>query len=228
VAGLRDAVVGTDSGRGSRLSGLRAAWRTHPVIAAPDRAGRIISVGLWLAAATVLAQVACQLIDFRLFHLNLRILDSGHHRSVFGAASLAAQAAAAGALVVRAVRPSPVRVAWILLAGLVAVLVVIRALLRYDARLLLPPLAVIFVLLCWLVSHDPRAVRTIVLGSLILLVCSFALHLVGPTADTAHWDERTWMYQLIAIVKHGAELAGWILLATGILAGAAASSAREI
>jgi hypothetical protein len=169
-----------------------------------------------------------QLIDFGLFHLNLRIIDSNHHKSVFGAASLIAQAAAAGAIVLRAARPSPVRLAWILLGGLVALLVVIRALLKYHLWLLLGPVAVIFVLLCWLVSRDPRAVQMIVLRSLILLVCSFALHVVGPTADTGHWGERSWIFQLIAIIKHGAELAGWILMATGMLAGAAVSSDRSI
>jgi hypothetical protein len=222
MARLRGSPAAVDGrGPGSRLIALRAARRTHPPTASPRSAERIIAVGLCLAAATVLAQLACQLIDFGLFHLDLRILDSGHHKSVFGAASLVAQAAAAIAFVARAARPSPVRVAWILVGGLVAALVLVRALVKYDVRLLLPPVAVIFVLLCWLVSRDPGAVQMVVLGSLILLVCSFGLHVVGPAADAGPRDEQAWVYQLTAIVKHGSELAGWILLATGILAGAA-------
>ena len=57
-------------------------------------------------------------------------------------------------------------------------------------------------------------------ASLVLLACSFALHAVGPQADaagnTAYLAEHTWAYQLTGMLKHGAELAGWMLLATGM------------
>jgi hypothetical protein len=189
-----------------------------------DPARRVINVGVCLAAVLVFLQAACQAIDFGLFHLDLRILDSNHHKSVFGAASVLAQTAAAAAIILRATRPSRVRLARMLLGALVAILVYVRAFVDYDVAMLLGPVAVLFALICWLAWRDPPIVRIIVLGSLALLVCSFALHAVGPAADVGpgHVD-GSWAFQLTAMLKHGAELAGWILLATGMLAGGVAS-----
>lgn len=189
-----------------------------------DPARRVIDVGVCLAAVIVLLQVTCQLIDFGFFHLDLRIVDSNHHKSVFGAASVLAQIAAAAAIIWRAARPSRVRVARILLGALVAILVFVRAFVDYDVAMLVGPVAVLFALLCWLAWRDPPVIRMIVLGSLALLVCSFVLHAVGPAADVGpgHVD-GSWAFQLTAMVKHGAELAGWMLLAIGMLAGSVAS-----
>ena len=63
---------------------------------------QVLAVGLLLTAAVVFAQTASQWIDFHFFDLRLRALDSGHHLSVFGAASILAQAVAAAAIALRA------------------------------------------------------------------------------------------------------------------------------
>jgi hypothetical protein len=66
-------------------------------------------------------------------------------------------------------------------------------------------------------------------GSLALLAFSFALHAVGPQADasntsvygtSAYLATHTWAYQATGMIKHGAELAGWMLLATAMAAAA--------
>ena len=62
-----------------------------------------MTAGLLLTAAVVFAQTASQWIDFHFFDLRLRVLDSDHHGSVFGALSILAEAVAAAAIGLRAV-----------------------------------------------------------------------------------------------------------------------------
>src|ERR1700733_5318252 len=116
------------------------------------RSTRIIRAGLLLTAAAVIAQMAAQWIDFHFFGLRLRVLDSDHHRSVFGMLSILAEAGAAGAIGLRGV--SGRRLAWFLVAFVVGVLTVPRALMgyepafeRYDVPVLVAPLAVVLVAL---------------------------------------------------------------------------------
>jgi excisionase family DNA binding protein len=191
-----------------------------------SRSTQVMRAGLLLTAMVVFAQTASQWIDFRLFDLRLAVLDSDHHASVFGAMSILAQAVAAAAIGLRAV--STRRPALLLVAALVGVLTVPRALMRYepaferyDVPILVAPLTVACVVLCALTFRDGRRVRCIVWGSLVLLACSFALHAVGPQADadgSTAYLAHTWAYQVTGMLKHGAELAGWMLLATGMAA----------
>jgi hypothetical protein len=190
---------------------------------------KVITVGLILTVALVFVQTASQWIDFRLFDLRLTVLDSNHHGSIFGAVSILAQAVAAAAIGVWAAstrRPAGLRV-----AALVGLLVVPRVLIgfepafkRYDVPILAVPLTAILVALFVLTFHDARRVRFILWGSLVLLVSSFALHAVGPQADVAGAQTslvwHTWPYQLAGMLKHAAELAGWLLLATAMAAAA--------
>lgn len=200
-----------------------------------SRSTQVMTAGILLTAAAVFAQTASQWIDFHFFALKLGVLDSDHHGSIFGAISLLAQAAAAVAIGVRAAavrRPSG-----LLVAALVGVLTVPRALMRYepaferyDVPILVAPLTVALVVLCVLTLRDSRRVRFIVWASLVLLACSFALHAVGPQADavgrTAFLGD-TWAYQLTGMLKHGAELAGWMLLATAMAVAVSPHLARR-
>ena len=72
---------------------------------------QVMTAGILLTAAVVFAQTAGQLIDFRFFDLRLRVLDSDHHASVFGALSILAEAGAAAAIGLRAV--SGRRLVWL-------------------------------------------------------------------------------------------------------------------
>jgi hypothetical protein len=188
---------------------------------------QVMTAGILLTAAVVFAQTASQWIDFHFFDLGLRVLDSDHHRSVFGALSILAEAVATAAIGLRAV--SGRRLAWLIVAAVVGALIVPRALMgyepafeRYDVPILVGPFTVVFVVVCALTSRDARRVRFIVWGSLALLASSFALHAVGPQADgsSAHLATHTWAYQVTGMLKHSAELAGWMLLTTGMVAAA--------
>jgi hypothetical protein len=203
---------------------------TRPTVARIP--ARVITVGLLLTAMLVVAQAASQWIDFRAFDLRLRVLDSDHHASVFGALSILAQAAAAGGIGLRAI--STRRPAWLLLAALVGLVTIPRTLMsyevsleRYELPILAVLLTVVVVAVCALTFHDPRRVRSMVWASLALLGCSYALHVVGPQAHVApglNPVDYTAAFQLTGMLKHGAELAGWILLATAMTAGSLGSA----
>jgi len=195
---------------------------------------QVIAVGFLLTVVVVCAQAVAQLIDFHFFHLRLRVLDSDHHGSLFGALSILAEALAAAAIALRATPGR--RLTWLLLATVVGALTVPRALMRYvvafahyDVPILVAPLAVVFVVLCGLTFREARLVRFVVWGSLVLLAFSFALHAVGPQADASgsspFLSTHTWTYQGTGILKHGGELAGWMLLAIGIAASGLSSRA---
>lgn len=191
--------------------------------------------GFFLTAAMVFAQTASQWIDFRFFDLRLTVLDSDHHASVFGAMSILAEVSAGAAIALRAVSRRG-RV-WLPVAVLVGVITFPRALMRYvpafghyDVPILVAPLSVVFVMLCALTLRDPTRVRFVAWASLILLGCSFALHAVGPQADavrTTYPETHAWAYQLTGMLKHGTELAGWMLLATAMVAGRFASQRKR-
>ncbi len=184
-----------------------------------DRMKRVIVVGLLVTLAIVVLQAASQVIDFSVFNLRIRALNSDKHDSLFGLASLLAQAAVAAACLWRSRRVERHRSAWFGLGALVGVLVLVRGLTSFNATVLALPLACVFALVCWLTWRDAGVARFVVWAGLILMATSLLLHKVGLAADTSTASDYTWAYQITGMLKHGAELAGWMLLATGIIAG---------
>jgi hypothetical protein len=180
---------------------------------------RVIVVGLLAAGVMVACLAATQLIDYGVFNLRFRRLDSDYHLSVFGVVSLLAQVMVAAASIWRGRRVERHRWAWFALGALVGGLVFLRGLTAFNQTTLAAPLACVFGLLCWLTWRDPAGARATVWGALVLMATSLLLHKVGLAADSSHASDYTWSYQLLTVVKHGCELAGWMLLATGIVAG---------
>jgi len=180
---------------------------------------RVIVIGLLVTIALVVLQAAGQAIDFGVFNLRIRALNSDKHDSLFGLASLLAQTAVAAASVWRGRRVERHRRAWFALGALVAGLVFIRGLTSFNASVLALPLVCVFWLLCWLTWRDRGAARALVWAGLVLMVTSLVLHKVGLASDASTASDFTWAYQIEGMVKHGAELAGWMLVATGIVAG---------
>lgn len=196
-----------------------ALRRALVIPSAADRMRRIIVAGVVVTIAMVTLLAASQLIDFGVFDLRLQALDTDYHASVFGIASILAQTAAAAAIAWRGSGEERHRRAWLALAALVAAAVLIRTLVTYSPAALAAPLACMFCLVCWLTWGDPVAARTVVWAALILMATSLLLHEVGLDADVLNYGNQSWGYQITAVVKHGSELAGWLLLITGIVAG---------
>lgn len=183
---------------------------------------RVLRSGLLIAFTSVALLAVAQAVDFGAFNLDISWLDADHRLSVFAIASLLAQAATAAASIGRGYVAAQRRTAWFALGALVGALVVIRGLTMFNASVLAVPLLCVFVLLS-LLTWSNKTSRTTVWAALLLLAVSLLLHKVGLDADSSPASDYTWAYQLVGIVKHGTELAGWTLTATGIAAGTAAS-----
>jgi uncharacterized membrane protein YfbV (UPF0208 family) len=190
---------------------------------------RVIRAGLLLTLAAVIAQAAAQSIDFGVYSLRVTALDSNVHGSIFGVISIVAQGASAVAMVVRARTASQPRV-WALLAAVVGALTVVRIVTSYNAAVLIVPVAVVFVLVWQLTADDPVEARMVVRAGLLLLVFSFVVHAVGPKLVTAlGYSVNSWPYEIKSMLKHGSEMAGWMLLAVGLVAPVRLSArAREV
>lgn len=184
-----------------------------------DSATRVILAGLLVAAVAVTLLAATQLINFGVYNLRIRAFDSDFHTSLFGLASLASQLAVAGAAAWRGRQAERHRRAWFALGALVAVLSILREAITFNATTLAVPLACVFALTLWLTWRDPGAVRLVVWTGLVLMIASLVLHKVGIASDASTASDYTWPYQIVTVIKHGCELAGWTLVATGILAG---------
>jgi hypothetical protein len=187
---------------------------------------RVIVAGLLVTLVIAVLQAASQAINFQVYDLRVLAFNADKHYSVFGLVSLLAQAGVGGVSLLRASRARQHAWAWYLLGAIAIGLVIIRGLTSFNATVLAPPLAAVFVLLGWLTWGDGR-VRLIVWGGLALLIVSLVLHKVGLAADDSLASDFTWGYQITGMVKHGAELVGWMLVATGVAAGMAAREASD-
>jgi hypothetical protein len=182
-------------------------------------ADRVIVIGVSLAVVAALGQIVTQVVDFAAFDLRIASLNSDVHMSIFGILSLAAQGAVAVAVAIRC-RLSAQRTGWLVLAGLIVVLLAVRAALPDDPIVFLLPVVAAFALFWSLTSGDYHRARAVVRVALFVLAFSFVIHIVGPRIVTAlGYGYGSWAYELKGILKHSTELSGWILATTGILAG---------
>lgn len=179
----------------------------------------MLRAGFVLAIVLVLAQIAAQVVDYAVYDLSIHRLDSDSHASVFGALSLAAQGAAAVAAGAAALRSSQGRLRWAAVAALTGALLVARVAIGFKAEILILPVAVLFFLLWDATAQEPADVRRLVRAGLALLVFSFAVHVVGPrVVSDLGYSAKSWPYQIKGLLKHSAELGGWVLVATGVAA----------
>jgi hypothetical protein len=193
-------------------------------VRASFRNDALVASALLLATLLMAAQIAAQLVDFGVFDLSVGWLNSNHHASLFGIASLAAQGAAAAAAALRSAAP-PRRAAWAAGAVLIAALLVLRLAVTYGTAPLIGPVTLTFLLLWWLGGGEPAPARPLVRAGLFLLVFSFVVHAAGPSVVSA-LGGGDWAYQLKGVLKHSAELGGWMLVATGVAAPASRARSR--
>jgi len=184
---------------------------------------RFARLGIGITVVVVLAGSAAELINWGLFGGRIRALDAASDGGVFGAIGDIAEAAAAVSAWVLTARVRPARPVAPVLAGLLTFLAVDNVMSLHDRIphwlvFYLPLLAVTFI--CLIVVGRGRAgVDRLIGAGLVLLVLSFVLHLfaerlllvLGAGSPTGL------AYEIKAVVKHGAEAAGWLLIAVGLL-----------
>jgi hypothetical protein len=175
-------------------------------------------VGVAVAVAAAVAQLTAQLIDYQVFDLRLLLLDSNKHRSLFGAASLLAHAGAVAAALAGTVL-GPRRLAWGVLCLSLSILLVLRALVGFQLLQAAPLVLVVFAIVWWFSLRASRGEALTLRIALCLLAVSFVVHVAAPGSEsTLGYQRSSWEYQIRGMIKHGASLTGWILLASGLAA----------
>jgi hypothetical protein len=198
---------------------------------------RFTKPGIGVTIVVVLAGSAAQLINYGFFDERIRALDSASDGGVFGAVGDIALAAAAVSAWILAARVRSARPVAAVLAGLLTFLAVDKVLNLHDhfAHWLvfyLPVLAASFICLV-AVARGPSegaqfradrgagraGVDRLIGVGVLLLAFSFLLHLFGERLllDLGIGSPAGLSYQIKAVVKHGTEVAGWLLIALGLL-----------
>jgi hypothetical protein len=198
---------------------------------------RFTRIGIIATILIVLAGSAAQLINYKFFDQKIRALDAASDGGVFGAIGDIALAGAAVSAWVLAARTRSARSVVVILAGLLTFLAADKAVRLHDhiphwLAFYLPLLLASFICLVVVARDIPgrprfrvdrgvgRAVIDPLVGvGLLLLVFSFLLHLFGERLllDLGLSSTTGLAYQVKAVVKHGAEVAGWLLITIGLL-----------
>ena len=187
-----------------------------------EPSSRAITLAIRTAAVLAIALAVAQIVDYGVFGLRVQALNSNTHASVFGAVSLVAEAVVvvAAFLLARRVRSRE----QVVLACALTVLFVMRLALPTHVVILSVPFIAIAFSVLWREGDNvtPRGLRVIRAGCL-WLVASFIVHLAELALVM---DPNSWAYQVRCVLKHDAELVGWILIAAGLLSVRADGPAR--
>lgn len=209
-----------------------------PALDASDLAARIIRFGIVVSAVAVLAQTVLHAADIVAFDRGVNIFDADDDVTVSGWASTAATFAAAVSILPLAFATGR---RWLFLLSAIFAFFSFDDFIRVHERLaagveslgidetlqlgrliwavVFFPLLVVAGLLLWTLSRslaDGEA-RLLRLG-LLLLVAAVFLEGSSPLLFAFGLDHKDFLYEAEVVLEEGAELAGWIWIATAALA----------
>jgi hypothetical protein len=197
-----------------------------------DRTRNIVRVGVLVAVVLVLAQSLSDVLNLWLADLTVRPFDIDANNSVFDVVSTVAIGAAAVAAAALAWRDAAHRLESAALAGLFVVAAVADGLqlggnvVRDGSTQLLYLALLAGVALAWWVARigPPLARRTVRVG----IACLVLSIVVDTVFHELNEPLRWWLrrgdpgHEAFTLVKQGLELGGWVLVAAGLYAVAAA------
>ena len=203
-----NAAVPSGHGRGEAPRRL-PAWQIEP--------RKIRTLALWCASLLALATAVAQFVDYRVYDLRYRTLDSNTHASIFGAISLLASGIAVIAAILLAERRRTTS-SILLCVGLVA-LVGLRVARPGAVVALSVPFDCLVLVILWREgANGSRPEGWLLRAGCVLLILSFAVHVAELHAfPYGRFSIHSWAYQARCVVKHDAELAAWVLIAAGLL-----------
>lgn len=176
----------------------------------------------------MIAASGLQLLDFLLPEHGTRLLDMNTHASVFGAVSLLALAVAWVTSALLAANGATGGRAVVTLPFLLAILLGLRLLHPSGVVVIaLPFVAVAFVILWSRVAPGESDERRLLRVGCVVLAVSYLLHALTESAPGSGGDEGAWESQARLLLRHGAELAGWMVVATALVAVFAGSLERR-
>jgi hypothetical protein len=202
----------------------RSARRPHP--------DQLVATGLALTSVLVLAGAVAQLADYG-FGLGAGPLDSSGDGGVFGLVgdvALACAALAAWGVLGRARVRSPLVVA---LPALLTFLAVDKVLRLHDGiphwpAYYVPVVVAAFAGLVEVAKHISRRSLRLMSFGVLLLGAALLLHFTGEAVlDKFHASEDGWAVEVKAILKHGAELAGWLIVTLALVLGVYERGSRD-
>lgn len=197
-----------------------------------DRTRSIVRVGVLVAAVLVVAQSLADVLNIWLADLSVRPFDIDANNSVFDIISTVAIGIAAIAAGVLAWRDAARRLEAAALAGLLVVAAVADVLqlggsvVRDGSTQILYLVLLVGVALAWWVARigPDLARRTVRVG----IVCLLASIVVDTVFREINEPLHLWLrrgdagHEVFTLIKQGLELGGWVLVATGLYAVAAA------
>lgn len=224
------------SGLAERLE-TRLAPATRPGTT-NELAARIVRFGVAASIAAVAVQTVLHVTDIVVFDRGVNVFDADDDVTVSGWASTAVTfGAALGALQLAFVMGRR----WLLLLAAIFTFFSFDDFIRLHERIaggveslgideslqlgrliwavLYMPLLALTAALLWTLSRlvAGTAGRLISLG-LALLVASVALEALSPILFAFDLDHKDWQYETEVVLEEGAELAGWIWIATALVA----------
>jgi hypothetical protein len=184
-----------------------------------------------IAAAAVVALAVTHTIDLWLLDRDVRWLEAGSGRSIFeltATATLGLCAVSAGVLAV--VRPEGRRILVPVAVGLVVVflidgLALTDTLGAVGDALLVLLLGVVFALL-WRYGDALVGDGTAIRVGLVLLAISVAIRAADPVFSELDLEPGHLPYETKVVIKHAAELAGWIFIASALIPAALSRRSR--
>ena len=207
---------------------------------ADARSDRVLRAGVTVAVVMTAIQTVVHLANIVVFERRFALLDAESDISLWAWASTAVEAAAAGfAALLAYARPRP-RPSWrlILVAGLLAFLSADDILALHErisidqlgpiphaSRLIWPlvfgPLLVLTgLILISEIRQARRAAARVMTGGLAALVVAIGMEAATPVLFALGFDHGTVPYELESVIEEGLELAGFVLIATGLAARA--------
>lgn len=189
------------------------------------RTKHLIAAGIAATGVLVFAGTVTQLIDYGFLHGRVAALDSATDGGIFGVIGDAALALAAAAAWTVLIRMRPVTAATVALPPLLTFLAIDKTYRFHDhiphwIVFYLPVLAAAFVAMVSIARRlSSRCLRLIVIA-LAMLTGAFLINRTGDwILRVVGGYDNGWMWQIKGIIKHGLEMAGWLLTALGLYVG---------
>ena len=177
---------------------------------------RTLGIALAVAAAVVAIETTTHLLDFGIYDLRIKLLDSAYEWSYSHLVATSAFAAGTVCGFLGARAAQSLRGAWWVTCYLFGFLLVDNVTRLHEHLgpwpvLYAPILVGLFIALAALARGSDLAV--VVYAGIALLFVSLGIHVFGPgIVRIVGWSPSGWGYQVKVALKEGTELAGWVLL----------------
>jgi hypothetical protein len=192
---------------------------TSPAAIRIPRRARLMPYAV--AAAALAVEATTHLVDFGVYDLRIRLLDSADEWRYSHLRATLTFAIGPAAGFVGARSPARPRRTWVGIGALFAILLADN-LTRLHTHLPAWPLFYAPILLtlsvCIITLARGTDLAAVARIGLAALAGSLAIHVLGPGfLRLLGWGPQTWAYEIKVALKEGSELAGWVLLVPCVL-----------